>query len=456
VKRRAKIGSFLKRIKNTVDIEDATVYKRVTIKIRHQGVLLRDTQKGSLIGTKKQFFVKDGQFLLSKIDARFGAFGIVPKEVDGGIITGNFWTYEVDKKKVNIDWFNLFTSSGSFYEICDRASSGTTHRKYLDEKAFLNFEIGLPDINEQNRFIEWYKDFYSKHNSLTQEINSQLSNIQLLRQAILQEAVQGKLVPQDPTDEPASELLKRIKAEKAKQAKKGKTETYEPITDVPYEIPKGWVWCRLGELTDCILGGYAFKSTDFEKNGTNQVLRLGNVKNNYLLFGANPVFVSDKIASIANLGELYEGDILITMTGTRLKRDYCYTVLLQNEHFLNGRLFLNQRVGCLRLKKQLNLNYINYSLKSDKLLDFIFLEETGTANQGNIGISTIKSTPFPLPPLNEQKRIVNKVEQLIHLCDELEAQVQQSKADAEKLLQAVLREAFEGNKNTIQKTQHSV
>lgn len=439
MKHRVKIGSFLKRIKNTVDIEDATVYKRVTIKIRHQGILLRDTQKGSLIGTKKQFYVKDGQFLLSKIDARFGAFGIVPKEVDGGIITGNFWTYEVDKKKVNIDWFNLFTSSGSFYEICDRASSGTTHRKYLDEKAFLNFEIVLPNINEQNRFIEWYKDFYSKHNSLTQEINSQLSNIQLLRQAILQEAVQGKLVPQDPTDEPASELLKRIKAEKAKQAKKGKTETYEPITDVPYEIPKGWVWCRLGEIIETVNNGL-YKPSSFYLDTGVISLRMYNIQNGKIDFtDSKRVILTDEEL---NVYKLEKNDILVNrvnsaeLVGKSALLESLPSDLVYESMNMRMRLFFKEHLA----------PYINLYFQTKYYKEYLSTILKQAISQASINQTQLSRFLVAIPPIKEQKRIVAKVQHLMRLCDELEVQVQQSKADAEKLLQAVLREAFEGNK----------
>lgn len=146
---KVKIGDLLTRIKESIDIEEDKQYKRVTIKTNNQGVYLRDIEIGSNIGTKKQFIIRAGQFLLSKIDARNGAFGIVPVELDGAIITGNFWTYEVNHELLNIEWFNLFVSSPEFIDICDKASSGTTNRRYLDETKFLNFVIGLPSIDEQ-------------------------------------------------------------------------------------------------------------------------------------------------------------------------------------------------------------------------------------------------------------------------------------------------------------------
>jgi len=82
----AKIGQFLFKNRNIVNIEDEITYKRVTVKINNNGVILRDTVKGVIIGTKRQFLAKAGQFIISKIDARNGAFGIIPNELDGAIV----------------------------------------------------------------------------------------------------------------------------------------------------------------------------------------------------------------------------------------------------------------------------------------------------------------------------------------------------------------------------------
>jgi restriction endonuclease S subunit len=154
MKNKIKVGEILERIKDPVEIEDLKSYKRITIRINHQGVSVRDVIKGASIGTKNQFKVSAGDFILSKIDARQGAFGIVPVEAHGGIITGNFWTYRVKNKKVNIDWFLQFTQSEHFLDLCKRSSSGNTHRKYLNEDIFLNHELDVPELDSQIKIIE--------------------------------------------------------------------------------------------------------------------------------------------------------------------------------------------------------------------------------------------------------------------------------------------------------------
>ncbi len=176
-----KIVDFLKRSKIPIDILDNEEYKRVTIRINHNGVSLRDTELGEKIGTKKQFILKSGQFIVSKIDARYGAFGIALDEVNDAIITGNFWAYDVDFSKLNIEWFNQFTNSPDFYDLCERASTGITHRKYLNENFFLNYEIMLPSVVEQLIQIEKIKLQKISFGELTSELAYQLDLIKQLR-----------------------------------------------------------------------------------------------------------------------------------------------------------------------------------------------------------------------------------------------------------------------------------
>ena len=148
-----KIGSFLKRIKEAVVIQDDVYYKRATIKINNGGVFLRDTVLGKNIGTKNQFIIKKGQLLLSKIDARNGAFGIVPEELDNGVITGNFWTYEIDTTKILPQILSNILSSKRFQEIWEACSNGTTNRHYLQEADFLNTSSPVPSLPEQKEIV---------------------------------------------------------------------------------------------------------------------------------------------------------------------------------------------------------------------------------------------------------------------------------------------------------------
>lgn len=158
----AKIGSFLFRNKTEVKIKDNILYKRPTIRLYNGGIVLRDEVFGNVIGTKSQFRIKTGQFLLSKIDALNGAFGVVPEICDGCIITGNFWTFDVDYKKILPQYLDLVTASIRFRQFCQSASVGTTGRKYLQENLFLDIAIPLPDTPVQDELIKEYRDALDK------------------------------------------------------------------------------------------------------------------------------------------------------------------------------------------------------------------------------------------------------------------------------------------------------
>ena len=259
-------------------------------------------------------------------------------------------------------------------------------------------------------------------------------NAARLKELVLELAVRGKLTEewrrQNPVVEPASGLLNQIKEEKEKLVNEKKIKKEKPMPpiaeeDIPYELPESWEWCRLGDILNTFLGGNAYKSESFIEESTNQVIRLGNVKNDRLALERNPVFIDDAYASKTKEYKLAKGDLLITMTGTREKKDYCFTVLLDNPIIDNRNLFLNQRVGCLRFNEHTNLNYLSITLKADEVLDQLFSKATGTANQANIGKGAILEALMPVPSLAEQQAIVEVVEQLMRQIEELEQQTTQ-------------------------------
>ena len=157
-----RIGDFLKRNKTGVTVEDNKTYKRVTIKIRNRGVIQRDTEIGRNIGTKRQFTVSEGQFILSKIDARNGAMGIIPNELNGAIVTQDFLSYDIDTNKLNPRYLVLISTTEEFISFCQGCSSGTTNRQRIEEVKFLNVKIPLPSLEEQNSLVKAHNDRIQK------------------------------------------------------------------------------------------------------------------------------------------------------------------------------------------------------------------------------------------------------------------------------------------------------
>ena len=247
-----------------------------------------------------------------------------------------------------------------------------------------------------------------------------------LRQKILDLAIHGKLVPQDPNDEPASVLLERIKAEKERLIKEGKikgskksakTSDTPHYGNVPFDIPDNWKWCKLGDIVD-FQGGYAYKSNTYVNQSDWQVIRIGNVKNDNLVLDTQPVFVEEVIGRETKKYLLQKDDILFTMTGTKGKRDYFYSVKVPS---VQKKLLLNQRVGCLRrFSSEVNIDFLCFALKGEYVLDAIFSTETGNVSQGNIGSENTLNLDIAIPPLAEQRRIVSEIERWFSLIDIIE------------------------------------
>ena len=438
-----RIGDFLKRSKIPIDIEDSRLYKRVTIRTKHQGVSVRDTENGKKIGTKKQFSLRAGQFVLSKIDARYGAFGIAPNEVEGAIITGNFWAYDVDKSQMNIDWFNQYTNSTIFYDLCERASSGITHRKYLDERFFLDHELLIPDIDEQEVHVKLIEEKKASIGSLDIEHSTQLDFLQKLRQQILQDGIQGKLVSQDSNDEPACKLLERIKAEKEKLIREKKIKKDKPLPEIkpeeiPYEIPERWEWCRLGDICGFITKGTTPSLEKIKPNEKIPFLKVYNIAGQKINFEYKPQFIDeDTHNNILTRSIVYPNDVLMNIVGPPLGK-----VAIVPNSFLQWNI--NQALVRFRpLVIEISSFLYFYLCEGSEIKKLVPL---GVVGQDNLSLEQCRNLIFPLPPLSEQHRIVIQIDQLMKLCDEFEHSILQSQKYTEELLQVALKEALEPKK----------
>ncbi|WP_370799593.1 restriction endonuclease subunit S [Xylanibacter rarus] len=186
---------------------------------------------------------------------------------------------------------------------------------------------------------------------------------------------------------------------------------------MPFEIPDNWEWCKLGDIVD-FQGGYAYKSNTYVNQSDWQVIRIGNVKNDNLVLDTQPVFVEEVIGRETKKYLLQKDDILFTMTGTKGKRDYFYSVKVPS---VQKKLLLNQRVGCLRrFSSEVNIDFLCFALKGGYVLDAIFSTETGNVSQGNIGSENTLNLNIAIPPLAEQRRIVSEIERWFSLIDIME------------------------------------
>jgi type I restriction enzyme, S subunit len=327
--------------------------------------------------------------------------------------------------------------------LCDRLDAGRAEQELTRDRFTA---ASLARLNKPDPDPATFADHSRFALDNIPALTARPDQIKQLRKTILNLAVRGKLVPQDPKDGSVANLLnelarlkRRLLAEK--NIRDQKVSDSPSPDDFPFSIPGEWRWARLGHAVT-LLGGFAYESGAYVSASTNQIIRLGNVKNDALLLDQKPALIPDTLARQTADYAILEGDILITMTGTKAKRDYAFTLAVKSTDLAKHRLFLNQRVGAIRPFQRELVPLINTFLKSDQLLDLIFATATGTANQANIGTSSILDLPFPLPPLPEQHRIVAKVNKLMALCDQLEASLTTADDSRRRLLEALLAEAL--------------
>lgn len=152
--RTVRLGDVLTLQRRPVAIEDDRQYQQVTVRIRGRGLASRGVVAGSRIATKRQFEVSTGQLVTSKIDARNGGFGLVPPELDGAIVSGDFLAFEVDEASCLAEYLDLYVRRPSFWEECELVSEGSTNRVRLVPEQFLDLEVELPSLQEQRAIVE--------------------------------------------------------------------------------------------------------------------------------------------------------------------------------------------------------------------------------------------------------------------------------------------------------------
>ncbi|HGJ64291.1 TPA: restriction endonuclease subunit S [bacterium] len=258
-----KIGSFLKERTERYKPEEANKlgYKRLD-KIDFSGNIHISDGKET---RTDMILVKNGDLVISGINVEKGAVAVYKGE-DDILATIHYSSYEFDQSKINIDYFKWFLKSKAFQNVIKTQVRGGIKTELKPQK-FLPLQIELPDIETQQEIENKIHNFIQQFDRIETINASNYDLVNQLRQSILQEAVQGKLVPQDPNDEPASELIKKIKAEKEKLIKEGKIrkeEALPPIkeNEIPYELPKGWEWVRLTNIGEINPRNYAEDDID--------------------------------------------------------------------------------------------------------------------------------------------------------------------------------------------------
>ena len=296
-------------------------------------------------------------------------------------------------------------------------SKNAVKGKTLNATSISNLMIPLPPLAEQKRIVEKIEELmplieeYGKAEEQLSKLNAEFPD--KLRKSILQQAVQGKLTERDPADEPASELLKRIKAEKEALIKAGKIKKEKPLPkitedDKPFDIPDTWEWVRLSEVIDVRDGTH--DTPKYLPNGY-PLITGKDFYNGYFELNKTQYISKEDYEEIIKRSKVDVGDILFSMIGGNIGS----MIRISEKNYFDMAI-KNVALFKQYVKSETLSYYLFYFLQSQ--IDRMRKSAKGGA-QPFVPLNLLRSYPFPLPPLAEQKRIVKRVEELLALCDEL-------------------------------------
>ncbi|WP_051260913.1 restriction endonuclease subunit S [Algoriphagus marincola] len=367
---------------------------------------------------------------------------------------------------------------------------------HLDTKNLLLEVIGLPPLAEQKAIVEVVNQLFaeveqlealtkeriqlkedfvtSALNQLTQAAESDVathwelvksqfgifftekSSIKKLREAILQLAVQGKLTHhwrssarlsarlpdgQGVEVEPASVLLEKIKTEKEQLIKAGKIKKEKPLPEIsedeiPYELPGGWVWCRLSQITELITKGSSpnWQGVQYVEEGKGILFVTSENVGSYELIWKNKKFVETKFNEIEPRSILKKNDLLMNIVGGSIGRTAIYNI----DEVAN----INQAVTIIRLLPLNSFDFMLHFFNSPTCISYMFDKQVDNARP-NLSMGNIANFLIPLPSLKEQKAIVEKVNGLMALCDQLEQEIETHHTTQEHWMQSCLREVVQ-------------
>ena len=380
----------------------------------------------------EKYFLQKNDVLLNTLgNGTLGRSGII-KDIPYDLLTdGHLFVFRNLNEVISIYFYYYLQIKK---EEIIKSANGSTNQTFLNLKNTLEWIIPIPPLNEQFRIIEKLEElqpFVESYTNSEEKLDNLNSSFpETLKKSILQQAVMGKLVPQDENDEPASVLLERIRAEKQRlitegKIKKNKNESvifrrdnshYEKLNgierciddEVPFEIPEDWEWCRLGSAVDKLTDG-THKTPKYQSSGI-PFLSVKDISSGKISFDTCKYISLDEHKELYCRCDSQFGDMLLTKVGTT-----GIPVLVDSK--IEFSLFVS--VALIKFNhRYLYDKYFLYLLQSPLVQKQCIKNTKGVGNK-NWVMRDIANTLLAIPPLAEQQRIVEKIEQLLAITDKL-------------------------------------
>ena len=388
--------------------------------------------------------IEKNWFAYNPMRVNVGSIGLADDESKIGFTSPDYTVFSC-RDGLDPHYLLYFLKSEYGLEAIGRNCSGAV-RKRLYYNGLAEIKLPIPSMDEQRTLVKRIREIIGSINFISKQ-NSDRHELPKLEQAFLQAAIQGELTADwrlvHPNAEPACLLLARIGAEKARLIAAKQLRPEKPLpkiagVKIPFEIPKSWEWCRLGEIAMEVSYGTSQKA-HVEADGV-PILRMGNITIDGRLNYADLKYVSPKIKDLPRLF-LESGDIVFNRTNS-------YELVGKSAVFRRSEPFtLASYLIRIRPSKELVPEYVAYLINSPicrtKFIEPNIVQQNG---QANFNGTKLKAIPIPLPPVAEQISIVERIGSLSATCRQLKVEIERSCTNADQLLQAVLRDTFATHK----------
>ena len=440
--KKVKIGDFLTEREGRYKPDDSKIskYKRLD-KIDFSGTIHisdKPTKTDMII-------VHPGDLVISGINVAKGAVAVYQGN-EPVCATIHYSSYTFDSLKVDLDYFKYFVKSPAFIAALQKQVKGGIKTE-IKPKHLLPLEISIPDLQTQQEIVKEISLQLQKTEQLSIEIESQKNYIKQLRQNILQDAIEGKLTAdwrkQNPVqksnpDYDAEALFEQIQKERSIEKKQ---KVLSPITDEekPFEIPEGWKWVRLGEISISSMAGKSFAC----EGRTVTANEWGIIKTSAITSG---IFIEkeNKFYSETKPNDIFTkiniGDFLFCRaSGSKgLAGKSCIV------EKINSNLLLSDKSIRIELYPDIKTYYINTLNNSSYGENYrVSLGTNKSTTMNNLTREQILNFVIPLPPLAEQNEIVARIEAKLQTITALKKQIAEREQLAKRLMQSILKEAFE-------------
>lgn len=392
-----KLGEYLRLVKEPIYIDNKTLYKQVRVKTRGQGVVKRKELYGSEIGTKKQFIAHKQNLIISKIDARNGAFGIIPHDLEGAIITASFLQYKVIG--ATIEYISLVLSLDILREQWQALSSGTTNRQSVNEDKVESFMIPMPSILEQEEILRAYHATLAEADKNMSEGDNFCNNLLYDIQAMVSD-----LKKEEHNLDSSTSIMKIIPFTSTKRwevdyiLKEGCLENiYESFKYKSYSI---------SDLQTESLFGLSVKASLEQKKGMIPVLRMSNVINGEIDY-TELKYLPLKCAVTSKEPDkwlLKDGDFLITRTNGSKDLVGKAAVFHSNDIYTYASYLIRYRFNTSIILPE----YVNIMFMTPIVREQIAVMRRQGGGQYNLNSDEIGSIRIPVPPISVQKNIIEK------------------------------------------------